>query len=329
MKRRLALKTTAIALTLGFGALAAPPGALAQEAWPSKPVKIVAPVAPGGGVDLVARTIADRLNKAFGQSFIVENQSGGGGVIASQNVTRAAPDGYTLMLGYVGTHGTNPAVRKVPYDAINGFTPIAMVGGTPNVLVVTPGLPVKSVPELVTYLKANPGKASYGSAGPGTLTHLAMEQFKENTKTFMVHAPYRGIGPAIMDVLGGQTQAMFPGLAAALPHIKGGKLKPLAVTGTSRHRLLPDVPTMEELGYKGFDGVQWYGIVGPAGMPQPIVARLNAEINKQLAMPDLKEKLSGEALETMPMTPEQFGAYIKKDIAKWSELVKVRKLDIE
>jgi tripartite-type tricarboxylate transporter receptor subunit TctC len=292
-------------------------------------VKIVAPVAPGGGVDLVARTIADRLNKAFGQSFIVENQSGGGGVIASQNVTRAAPDGYTLMLGYVGTHGTNPAVRKVPYDAVNGFTPIAMVGGTPNVLVVTPGLPVKSVQELVTYLKANPGKASYGSAGPGTLTHLAMEQFKENTKTFMVHAPYRGIGPAIMDVLGGQTQAMFPGLAAALPHIKGGKLKPLAVTGTSRHRLLPDVPTMEELGYKGFDGVQWYGIVGPAGMPQPIVARLNTEINKQLAMPELKEKLSSEALETMPMTPEQFGDYIKKDIAKWSELVKVRKLDIE
>jgi tripartite-type tricarboxylate transporter receptor subunit TctC len=327
MKRRQVLET--LALTLGIGALAAPHWALAQDAWPNRPVKIVAPVAPGGGVDLVARTIADRLNKAFGQSFIVENQSGGGGVIASQNVSRAAPDGYTLMLGYVGTHGTNPAVRKVPYDAINGFTPIAMVGGTPNVLVVTPSLPVKSVPELVNYLKANPGKASYGSAGPGTLTHLAMEQFKENTKTFMVHAPYRGIGPAIMDVLGGQTQAMFPGLAAALPHIKGGKLKPLAVTGTSRHRLLPDVPTMEELGYKGFDGVQWYGIVGPAGMPQPIVARLNAEINKQLAMPELKEKLSGEALETMPMTPEQFGDYIKKDIAKWSELVKVRKLDIE
>ena len=332
MKRRLALKTLTIntlALTLGVSTLAAPHLALAQDAWPNKPVKIVAPVAPGGGVDLVARTMADRLNKAFGQSFIVENQSGGGGVIASQNVSRAAPDGYTLMLGYVGTHGTNPAVRKVPYDAVKGFTPIAMVGGTPNVLVVTPSLPVKSVQELVAYLKANPGKSSYGSAGPGTLTHLAMEQFKENTKTFMVHAPYRGIGPAIMDVLGGQTQAMFPGLAAALPHIKGGKLKPLAVTGTSRHRLLPDVPTMEELGYKGFDGVQWYGIVGPAGMPQPIVARLNTEINKQLAVPELKEKLSGEALETMPMTPEQFGDYIKKDIAKWTELVKVRKLDIE
>ena len=329
MKRRQVLRTITLSLTLGVGALAAAHPALAQEAWPNRPVKIVAPVAPGGGVELVARAIADRLNKAFGQSFIVENQSGGGGVIASQNVTRAAPDGYTLMLGYVGTHGTNPAVRKVPYDAVNGFTPIAMVGGTPNVLVVTPSLPVKSVQELVTYLKANPGKASYGSAGPGTLTHLAMEQFKENTKTFMVHAPYRGIGPAIMDVLGGQTQAMFPGLAAALPHIKGGKLKPLAVTGTSRHRLLPDVPTMEELGYKGFDGVQWYGIVGPAALPQPIVAKLNAEINKQLATPELKEKLSSEALETMPMTPEQFGDYIKKDIAKWSELVKVRKLDIE
>jgi tripartite-type tricarboxylate transporter receptor subunit TctC len=327
MKRRQALE--ALALALGMGAMALPQWALAQDAWPSKTVRIVAPVAPGGGVDLVARTMADRLNKAFGQSFIVENQSGGGGVIASQNVARAAPDGYTLMLGYVGTHGTNPAVRKLPYDAVNGFTPIGMVGGTPNVLVVTPDLPVKSVQELVAYLKANPGKASYGSAGPGTLTHLAMEQLKETTKTFMVHAPYRGIGPAIMDVLGGQTQAMFPGLAAALPHIKGGKLRPLAVTGTARHRLLPDVPTMEELGYKGFDGVQWYGIVGPAGMPQPIVAKLNAEINRQIGMPDLKEKLSAEALETMPMTPEQFGDYIKKDIAKWSQLVKARKLDIE
>jgi tripartite-type tricarboxylate transporter receptor subunit TctC len=325
MKRREALK----ALVAGPVALALPGLAFADETWPSRPVRIVAPVAPGGGVDLVARTIGDRLTKVFGQSFIVENQSGGGGVIASQAVARAAPDGYTLMVGYVGTHGTNPAVRKVPYDAVNGFTPIAMVGGTPNVLVVTSGLPVKSVKEFVDYLKANPGKASYGSSGPGTLTHLLMEQFKERTKSFIVHVPYRGIGPAIMDVLGGQTQAMFPGLAAALPHIKGGKLRPLAVTGTSRHRLLPDVPTLEELGYMDFDGVQWYGIVGPANMPKPIVTRLNAEINNQINMPELKEKISGEALESMPMTPEEFGAYIKNDIAKWSQLAKSRKLEIE
>jgi len=325
MKRRDALR----AIVAGPMVLSLPRLALAEDAWPSRPVRIVAPVAPGGGVDLVARTMADRLTKVFGQSFIVDNQSGGGGVIASQAVARAVPDGYTLMLGYVGTHGTNPAVRKVPYDAVNGFTPIGMVGGTPNVLVVTPGLPVKSVQEFIAYLKDNPGKASYGSSGPGTLTHLVMEQFKQGTNTFIVHVPYRGIGPAIMDVLGGQTQAMFPGLAAALPHIKGGKMRPLAVTGTSRHRLLPDVPTLEELGYKDFDGVQWYGIVGPANMPRPVVTRLNAEINNQINLPELKEKLSGEALETMPMTPEQFGSYIKNDIAKWSQLAKTRKLEIE
>jgi tripartite-type tricarboxylate transporter receptor subunit TctC len=309
--------------------LSLPHWAGAQDAWPARPVKIIAPVAPGGGVDLVARTMGDRLGKAFGQTFFVDNQSGGGGIIASQAVAKAAPDGYTLLLGYVGTHGTNPAVRKLPYDAINGFTPIGMVGGTPNVLVVTPGLPVKSLKEFIAYLKANPDKFSYGSAGQGTLTHLVMEQFKEAAKISMVHAPYRGIGPAIVDVLGGQTQAMFPGLAAALPHIKAGKMRPLAVTGTTRHRLLPDVPTMEELGFKGFDGVQWYGIMGPANMPRPIVVQLNAEINRLITTQELREKLSGEALETMPMSPEQFAAYIKSDIDKWSRLVKSRNIEIE
>jgi tripartite-type tricarboxylate transporter receptor subunit TctC len=244
-------------------------------------------------------------------------------------VAKAAPDGYTLLLGYVGTHGTNPAVRKLPYDAINGFTPIGMVGGTPNVLVVTPGLPVNSVKEFIAYLRANPDKLGYGSAGQGTLTHLVMEQLKEASKTSIVHVPYRGIGPAIVDVLGGQTQAMFPGLAAALPHIKAGKMRPLAVTGATRHRLLPAVSTMEELGYKGFDGVQWYGIMGPANMPKPVVMQLNAEINRLITTQELREKLSGEALETMPMSPEQFAAYIKSDIDKWSRLVKSRNIEIE
>ena len=316
----------------GIGALALPgfTSALhAQDAWPTRPVKIIAPVAPGGGVDLVARTMAERLGKAFGQTFIVDNQSGGGGTIASQAVSRAAPDGYTLMLAYVGTHGTNPAVRKLPYDAVGGFTPIGMVGGTPNVLVVSPSVPATSVKEFVAWLRANPGKASYGSAGQGTLTHLVMEQFKEDSKTFMVHAPYRGIGPAILDVLGNQTQAMFPGLAAALPHITAKKLRPLAVTGLKRHRLLPDVPTLQELGYKGFDGVQWYGIMGPANLPSALTTRLNAEINQQINQPELRDKLAAEALETMPMSPEQFGAYVKADIAKWAALVKARKIDME
>ncbi len=316
------------ACCLAASALLALP-APGQSAYPNKPIKIIAPVQPGGGVDLVARTIANGLGQALGQSIFVENQSGGGGSIASVATARAAPDGYTLMVGYVGTHGTNPAVRKLPYDAVKDFTPIAMVGGTPNILVVPPSVPVSTLKEFVAYAHANPGKLSYGSSGPGTLTHLAMEQLKVAADLDMIHVPYRGIGPAITDILGGQTQALFPGLAAALPHIKAGKMKPLAITGTKRHPLLPDVPTFEELGYKGFDGVQWYGIVGPAKMPPAIVTRLNEEINKLLANPDLRERLSSEALEPMPMTPEQFGQYIRDDIDKWSRLAKARNIELK
>ena len=316
----------AVLLVAATTMLAAP--ARAQQGYPSKPIKIIAPVQPGGGVDLVARTIADRLGQALGQPIIVDNQSGGGGVVGSMATARAAPDGYTLMVGYVGTHGTNPAVRKLPYDAVKDFTPIAMIGGTPNILIVIPSLPAGTLKEFVTYAHANPGKLSYGSSGPGTLTHLAMEQFKVAADLDLVHVPYRGIGPAITDILGGQTQALFPGLAAALPHIKAGKMKPLSVTGTKRHRLLPEVPTFDELGYKGFDGVQWYGIVGPANMPPAIVKRLNDEINKLLESPDLRERLSSEALEPMPMSPEQFGKYMRDDIDKWSRLAKARNIQI-
>jgi tripartite-type tricarboxylate transporter receptor subunit TctC len=303
-------------------------GQTATADYPNRTIKIIAPVQPGGGVDLVARTVADRLGRALGVSIVVDNQSGGGGVVGSLATARAAPDGYTLMIGYVGTHGTNPAVRKLPYDAIRDFTPIAMIAGTPNVLIVPPSIPVSTVAEFVAYVKANPGKLSYGSAGPGTLTHLAMEQLKVAANLDIVHVPYRGIGPAITDILGGQTQALFPGLAAALPHIKAGKMKPLAVTGTKRHPLLPDVPTFDESGYKGFDGVQWYGVVGPANLPAPIVKRLNDEIDKLLQSPDLAERLSGEALQPMPMTPEQFGQYMRDDIAKWSKLAKDRGIQI-
>jgi len=302
--------------------------ALGQSTYPSKAIKIIAPVQPGGGVDLVARTIGERLQKALGQPVVIENQSGGGGIVGSQATARAAPDGYTLMVGYVGTHGTNPAVRKLPYDAIKDFTPIAMVGGTPNVLVVPPSLPVKTLPEFIDYAKSNKGKLSYGSSGPGTLTHLAMEQLKVETGIDLQHVAYRGISPAITDILGGQTQALFPGLAAALPHIKADKMRPLAVTGARRHPLLPDVPTFEELGHKGFDGVQWYGIVGPANLPPAIVATLNKAINDALSDPALRERLSGEALEPMQMTPEQFGAYMRGDIAKWTKVARERHIEL-
>ena len=302
--------------------------ALAQSEYPNRTIKIIAPSLPGGGVDLVARTIADGLSRAFGQPVVVENQSGGGGIVPSLATARAAPDGYTLMVGFVSTHGTNPAVRKLPYDAIKEFTPIAMVAGTPNVFVVAPKVPASTLKEFVAYAKANPDKLSYGSSGPGTLTHLTMEQFKLAAEFDMVHIAYRAIGLAFTDILGGRTQAMLPGLAAALPHIKSGKVRPLAVTGAKRHPLLPDVPTFEELGYTGFDGVQWYGIVGPANLPPPIVKRLNGEITKMLATPKLRELLLREALEPIPMTPEQFGRYMRDDIAHWAKLAKERNIEV-
>jgi tripartite-type tricarboxylate transporter receptor subunit TctC len=206
--------------------------------------------------------------------------------------------------------------------------PLAQLGTTSDFLVVRPAFPAKSLADLIAYAKANPGKLSYGSSGPGTLTHLAMEQFKVAADLDMVHVPYRGIGPAITDILGGQTQALFPGLAAALPHIKAGKMRALAITGTKRHPLLPDVPTFEELGFKGFDGVQWYGIVGPANLPPAIVTTLNAEINKTLADPSFSERLSAEALQPMPMTPAQFGQYMRDDIAKWTKVAKERGIEL-
>lgn len=313
-----ALATLAVAMTQSVNAQSGP--------YPNHTVKIIAPVAPGGGVDMTARTVAERLQRALGQTFIVENMSGGGGVIASQATMRAAPDGYTLMLGYVATHGTDPAMRNIPYNAVKDFTAIAMVAGTPNVLVVGSGVAANNVKDFVTLAKKN--QLSFGTAGQGSLTHLLVEQFKLAADFQATHAPYRGIAPAITDVLGGQTQFMMPGLAAALQHIRGGKLRPIAVTGTKRNPALPDVPTFEELGYKGFTAVQWYGIVGPAKMPPAIVARLNEEINKAIATPELRERLSSEALEPMPMSSAEFAAFIAAEVDRWTKLVRERNIEM-
>jgi tripartite-type tricarboxylate transporter receptor subunit TctC len=316
-------------LVLSLLAALLPALAVAQS-YPAKPVKIIVPAQPGGGLDLIGRTVADQLSRALDQSFIVENSAGAGGTIASMATARAAPDGYTLMVGYVGTHGTNPAVRKLPYDAIKDFTPIAMVGGTPNLLVVHPSLPVTDVKSFVDYARKNPKKVNYGTGGIGLLNHLALEQFRGAAGLEeAVYAHYRGIGPAIADMLGGQIHVLFPGLAAALPHIRAGKLKPLAITGLQRHPLQPDLPTFEELGYKGFDGVQWYGIVGPAKLPGEITRRLNAEINKAITAPALRERLAGEAIQPMPMTPGEFGQFIQADIARWSALARERNIRLD
>ncbi len=307
----------------------APSLALAQAVYPAKPIRYIVPVAAGGGSDTVGRTVTERWGNQLKQSFIVDNQAGGGGVIAAQATARAAPDGYTLMQGYVATHGTSPATRKLPYDAIKDFTPIGMIGATPNVLVVNSALPVTNVKEFIDYLRKNPGKVSYGSAGQGSLTHLTMELFKQQVNSFMVHIPYRGIAPAFTDLIGGQTQAMFPGLAAAVPHIKSGRVRPLAVTGLKRHPQYKDVPTMDESGFKGFDAQQWYGVVGPAGIPAPITRQLNESLAVVLRAADLRDKLVVEAVEPMVMLPEQFAAFMKADIARWTKLAKDRNIALE
>ena len=287
------------------------------------------PAQPGGGLDLIARTIGEQLGRQLEQSFVVENIAGAGGTVACQTVARAAPDGYTLMIGYVATHATAPAVRKVPYDAVRDFTPIAMVGGTRNLLVVHPSVPVADLKGFVAYAKGKAGGLKYGSGGIGTLNHLLMEQLKGAAGFDAVIAHYRGIGPAFQDMLGGQLEAMTPGLAAALPHLRSKRVKPIAVTGLARHALLPEVPTFEEAGFKGFDNVQWYGVVGPAKMQPDVVRRLNAEIGKALASAAFQQRLANEAIDPMPMTPQEFGAYIQSELARYTVLVKERRISVE
>jgi tripartite-type tricarboxylate transporter receptor subunit TctC len=314
---------------LASPALALPFGGAQAQAFPTKPMRYIVPVAPGGGSDFVGRTVCERWGKALGQTFIVDNIGGGGGAIASTTTAKAAPDGYTLMQGYVATHGTSPATRKLPYDPVKDFTPVGMIGGTANVLVVNASLPVNDLAGFVEYLKKNPGKSSYGSAGNGSLTQLVMELFKQKTGTFIVHVPYRGIAPAFNDLLGGQTQAMFPGLAAALPHIRSGRVKALALTGAGRQATVKDVPTLIESGFTGFDALQWYGVVGPAGLPPAVLKQLNDTLNEVLKAPDMRDKLSAEAVEPMPMSPEQFGSYLQADLARWKALAAERNIRLE
>ena len=320
MNRRTLLQMTPTLLALP---------AWAQAPYPSKAIRYIVPVAAGGGSDFIGRTVTERWAQALKQSFIVDNQSGGGGTIACQATARAAPDGYTLMQGYVATHGTSPATRKLPYDAIKDFTPIGMIGGTPNVLVINASLPVQNLKEFLDYLKQNPGRLSYGSAGAGSLTHLTMELFKQQVNSFIVHIPYRGIAPAFTDLIGNQTQAMFPGLAAAVPHIRSGRVRPLAVTGLQRHPLFKDVPTLDESGFKGFDAQQWYGVHGPAGLPASVVKTLNDSLNAVLSAPDLREKLSIEAVEPRPMSAEKFGEFVRADIARWTKIAKDRNIQLD
>ena len=323
------MSTTRRALLLSAPALLLPGRGVRAQAYPSRPLRYIVPVAPGGGSDFVGRTVCERWGRTLGQAFVIDNLGGGGGVIAALTTMKAPPDGYTLMQGYVATHGTSPATRKLPYDAIKDFTPVGMIGGTANVLVVNASLPVNDLRGFIDYLRHHPGKASYGSAGTGSLTQLVMELFKQQSGTFIVHVPYRGNAPAFSDLIGGQTQAMFPSLAAALPNIRSGRVKALAVTGRGRQPTLRDVPTLIECGFEGFDAAQWYGVVGPAGLPTAIVKQLNETLNATLGAPDMRERLFAEAVDPTPMTPAEFDHYIRAEVARWSALARERRIEVE
>ena len=332
MKPSYPAKLTRRLCLLGSAALAltgVAPSAWAQAAWPSKPVRIVVPFPPGGTTDILARAIAPELGKAFGQSFIIENRGGAGGNVGTEIVAKAANDGYTLLMGTVGTHGINRALyEKLPYDPIKDFVPITLVASVPNVMVMNAdrarSLGINSVQDFITYAKARPGKLNMASSGSGTSIHLAGELFKSQTGVFMVHVPYRGSSPALLDLIAGNMDVMFDNLPSSMQHIRSGKLRAFAVTSAQRSSALPDVPTVEEAGkLKGFEASSWFGLLAPAGTSADIVNRVQREVTRALNDPAIKEKLQAQGAIPGGITPAEFARLIDSEHAKWAQVVKV------
>ena len=318
-RRRLLITAAAVAF--------APLPALAQSAWPNKPVRIVVPFAPAGTTDILARALAPELSRAFGQPFIIENKPGAGGNLGADLVAKSG-DGHTLLMGTVGTHAINPALyARMPYDHVKDFVPVTLVAGVPNVLVMNPAkaeaMGIKGVPDLIRVAKANPGKLNMASSGNGTSIHLAGELFKSMTGTYLVHFPYRGSGPALLDLIGGNMDLMFDNLPSAMPHIKAGKIKALAVTSAERSAALPELPTVAEAGpLKGFEASSWFGLLAPAGTPAEVVNRLQQETAKALATPALKERLQAQGAVPSGMSPADFTKFIAAETKKWAAVVK-------
>jgi tripartite-type tricarboxylate transporter receptor subunit TctC len=303
--------------------LAAALPAFAQS-WPAKPVRIVVPYPPGGPVDISARLLAPKLQQALGQPFLVENKPGAGGNIGADFVAKSAPDGYTIGMGAIATHAINPALMAdVPYDPVRDFRHLALVVQVPNVLVVNNDLPAKSVAELIALARAQPGKLDFASGSTGSTGHLAGELFKQMTGTYMVHIPYKGAPAAVADLLAGRVQLMFDNLSSALPNVRAGKLRALAVTTLKRSGALPDLPTLDESGLKGFDMTTWWGLMGPAQMPVDVAQRLAAEILKAMDAPEVREKLRAMGMEGSSVrTPEQFTAFVDSERRLYAQLVK-------
>ncbi|WP_235579715.1 Bug family tripartite tricarboxylate transporter substrate binding protein [Ramlibacter sp. Leaf400] len=302
--------------------------AWAQGGWPTKPVRIVVPFAPGGTTDILARATALELSKAFGQQFVVDNRAGAGGNIGADIVAKAAPDGYTLLMGTVGTQSINKWLySKMPFDPQKDFMPITMVAAVPNVMVVPVEKArvngINNVADFIRHAKANPGKLNMASSGNGTSIHLAGELFKVMTGTYMTHFPYTGSGPALLALIGGDMDVMFDNLPSSMPHIRAGKLKALAVTSSQPSAALPGVPTVEQAGnLKGFEASSWFGLLGPAGLPSEIASRIQQEVAKALSTPELKDKLLAQGAIPSGNTPQQFAAHIDAELKKWQPVVK-------
>ena len=297
------------------------------QSWPTKSVRFVVPFPPGGSTDVAARSLADKLSQSLGQQVVVDNRGGAGGALGTGEVARAAPDGYTILFAANAVSILHLAVKGLPYDMMRDFTPITQVTTQPNGVAVPASSPAHSIKELVAHAKSNPGKLSYAHAGNGGGQHLSGELLKKMADIDMLGVPYRGGGQAINDLLGGQVQVAVLGSTPLMPHHKAGKIRILAVTSMERFSGLPDIPTLHELGYKGFDATQWLGLLGPKGIPAEAVKRLHAETAKALQLPDVRQRLAGAALEPVGSTPEQFGALIKSEIDSFGKLA--RELGIE
>lgn len=298
---------------------------LAQTAanFPNKPVRFIAPFPPGGSTDLLARLVAQKLTESWGQQVVVENRGGAAGTIGVELAARAAPDGYTIVMGHVGTFGVNPTLYpKLSYDAVRDFAPITVLATVPNGMAVHPSLPVKTARDFVALARARPGELLYASGGSGSASHLAGEYLKLLTKINMVHVPYKGTAPAMISMISGETTMTITGMVALGPHIKSSRLKLLGVATLKRLTIMPDVPTLNESGVPGYDANQWYGVLAPAATPRDIVAKLHADIVKVLARTDVKERLAADGAEAVANTPEQFAAHIKAEIAQWAPVVK-------
>lgn len=323
LARRNLVKALAASPLLGSSAV------FSQAAWPQGPVKIIVGFPPGGGTDALARVLAPKLTTMWGQQVIVENRAGVAGVLAADLVAKST-DGLTLLMGHINSHGIGPALNpKMPYNAETDFSPLTLVGVTPNVLICHPNAPAKTVKDIVALAKAKPGSLSFGSAGSGSAQHLALELFKVAAGVDVLHVPYKGSAPLLTDLMGGQINYSFDTMAAVTPHVKGGKVHAVAQTRTKRSASYPDLPTLAESGYPGFEATTWYGLIGPAKMPAELVARIGRDMNTAMAMPDVKERLAGVGAEDGGGSPQQFADFMRAERIKWARVVKEANVKVD